>query len=253
MRILLPGVWAKCGLAFIWLWAGLAEASGKLLAFVPASMTNVMPQLATDFTNETGIELNLSFAGTAQLARQLEAGAPADIFISADLAWINWLEERQLVSADSRQAFAGNELVIAVRNEVENWADAKALVTRSRFAMAEPVAIPAGRYGKQALQHLGWWEAAQKQAVYGENVRVTLRQLALGEVAAAIVYGSDVLVEPRTKIAWRFPSESHSPIRYFVSVTPQAKLEANQFIAFLLTPKAQQILTGAGFSASQQK
>ncbi len=227
----------------------LVAAQEKLLVFAPASMTDVMRSLATSYTKTSGSDVQLSIAGTAQLARQIDNGAPADVFISADKFWVDWLKERQRLAENSVKVIAGNDLVIAVRNETENWIDPQALLTDARFAMAEPLSIPAGRYARQAMEELGIWKQAQTQAVFGENVRVTLRQLALGEVGAAVIYATDVAVEPSVKTAWMFPADSYDKVQYFATVVDGASRNGDKFLEFLLSKQAQNILKTAGFKS----
>lgn len=227
-----------------------AATQEKLLVFAPASMTDVMRSLADSYSKTSGNTVSLSIAGTAQLARQIDNGASADVFISADRLWVDWLNERQRLTVNSINVFAGNDLVIAVRNETENWVDPQELLTDARFAMAEPLSIPAGRYTQQALEKLDIWKQAQEQAVYGENVRVTLRQLALGEVGAAVVYATDVAVEPAVKTAWTFPANSYDRVQYFASVVDGASSDGDKFLEFLLSKPAQNILKAAGFKTA---
>lgn len=231
---------------------GQVTAQEPLLVFAPASMTDVMAELADAYKKQSNQTIKLSIAGTAQLARQIDNGAPADVFISADQLWVDWLTERNRLEAKTVGVIAENELVVAVRVETENWADAKALLTGARFAMAEPLSIPAGRYAKQAMETLGIWEQALAQAVYGENVRITLRQLALGEVGAAVVYATDVAVEPAVKTAWTFPSGSYDRALYIAAVVKGADREGEMFLSFLLSKQAQQILKTAGFKPASE-
>ena len=207
-------------------------ANDKLVVFAPASMTDVLGNIASEFEIKSEKGVSLSLAGTAQLARQLEHGAPANVFITADGDWMKWAVDRDLVDEKTVLPVAGNTLVVAVRNEIENWADIKALLTTSRFAMAEPSAVPAGRYAKQALVSLGIWEKASEQAVYGDNVRVTLRRLALGEVAAAIVYATDVEAEPDVKSIFTFSTDSHEAIIYWAALVSRSK-SGSDFLGFL--------------------
>jgi molybdate transport system substrate-binding protein len=191
----------------------------------------------------------ISFAGTQQLARQLDAGAPADLFITADRDWMDWAVERKLIRLDRISALAGNRLVVAVRNEVENWADLDGLFTQDYFAMAEPDSVPAGRYARQALQHRGIWDQAKNRAVFGDNVRTTLRRLARGEVTSAIVYGTDAAIETRVRVLFVFPSESHDPIIYWVATTAEnVSQPVSDFVQFLNGPDAGAIFAGAGFA-----
>ncbi len=225
-----------------------SPAHARVLVFVPASMTDVMTALAKAHEAAGGDAVVLSMASTSQLARQLDAGAPADVFLTADETWMDWARARKLVRIDTITTFAGNTLVVAVRREVENWADVDAMLTTERFAMAEEEAVPAGRYAKEALISRGLWDLAQKQAVRAENVRTTLRLVARGEVDAAIVYRTDVNVEPDTRVAFTFPQSDHAPIRYYAALTPDAGETAQGFVDFLATPEAQAILEAAGFT-----
>ena len=143
---------------------------------------------------------------------------------------------------------AGNRLVVAVRNEVENWADLEALLTDNRFAMAEPDTVPAGRYARQALQNRGIWEQASRQAVFGDNVRTTLRRLARGEVTSAIVYGTDAAIEPRVRPFFVFPSAAHDKITYWAAATGQApSAQALEFVSFLKGADAGRVFAESGF------
>ena len=222
--------------------------SEKLIVFAPASMSDVLTDIARSYEDQSGDEVVLSFAGTQQLARQLDAGAPANYFITADKQWMDWVQKRGRIDGESLKVIAGNRLVLAVRNEVENWADVNGLLTESRFAMAEPDSVPAGRYTKQALESRGIWEKAKAKAVFGENARITLRRLAMGEVTSAIVYGTDVAVEPDVKTLFVFPPVTHETIAYWGGYVPPDKSEsALAFANFLSGDKAGAIFAKAGF------
>lgn len=228
-------------------WAVTAQAA-KVLVFAPASMTDVLNDARVLFRQQTGTEVVISFAGTQHLARQLDAGAPADLFISADRDWMDWAVERELIESDRIYPLARNRLVVAVRQEVENWADLDLLFTKDYFAMAEPDSVPAGRYARQALEHRGVWQQAQSRAVFGDNVRTTLRRLARGEVTSAIVYGTDAAIEPQVRALFVFPADSHDPITYWLAATGEEVSEmAQAFIAFLNGPDAGALFAAAGF------
>ena len=225
-----------------------AVAGNSILVFAPASMTDVLQDVAEAYQAQSGQSVTYSFAGTQQLARQLDAGAPAELYITADRDWMDWAVARQLVDAGQIFALAGNRLVIAVRNEVENWADITALLTDNRFAMAEPDSVPAGRYARQALQKQGIWQQAQSQAIFGDNVRTTLRRLGRGEVTSAIVYGTDAAIEPRVRTLFVFPPGSHDVITYWAAATANnTDGKVLHFIDFLKGPQAGAIFAGAGF------
>ena len=230
-----------------WLFAVTsAIANDQSIIFAPSSMTDVLNRISTDFITKTGKGVTLSLAGTAQLARQLEHGAPADVFITADGDWMKWAVDRNLVTEKTVTPIAGNQLVVAVRNEVENWADVEGLLTTGRFAMAEPNAVPAGRYAKQALTSLGIWDKAKGQAVYGDNVRVTLRRLALGEVAAAIVYATDAYAEPKVKPIYTFSADSHEAIVYWAGQVSQSKSDGD-YLNFVKQPSTGRTFKEFGF------
>ena len=229
--------------------ATVSQARDPILVFAPSSMTDVLGDAAAEFESQSGFSVILSFAGTQQLARQLDAGAPADMYITADRDWMDWSINRRLVRQEDVFALAGNRLVIAVHGEVENGADPDALLTGKRFAMAEPNSVPAGRYSRQALKSRGIWDKAKKQAVYGDNVRTTLRRLARGEVGSAIVYQSDAAIEPLVKPLFVFPPGSHDPITYWAAATGTDRDEPiRAFLDYLKSASAGQILTNTGFT-----
>jgi len=207
-----------------------------------------MSRIGRDFGKRSGVELSFSFAGTGQLARQIEAGAPVDVFISADQRWTDWVIEKGLAERGDVKEFAGNRLVVAVNQEVENWADIEGLLTTTRFAMGESESVPAGSYAVQALQKQGIWEKAKTQAVYGENVRVALRRLALGEVSAAIVYTTDVSVESGVRTLHTFPKNSHDAIIYSAATVKGGIEAAGEFLAYLESDEAKVVLKKFGFS-----
>ena len=223
----------------------------RLLVFAPSSMTEVIGKLNEAFEDQHGITAIASIAGTAQLARQVEAGAPAHIFISADRKWGNYLAKAGNIVTETRLSIAKNTLVVAVRRETENWADVEKLLTTGRFSMAEPENIPAGRYAREALENLNWWPDAKTHAVFGENVRVALRSLARGEVDAAIVYQTDLRADPDVRAAYTFRSDQHSPIIYEATLVQQAQSNENArtYLSFLTSDTALSILLKAGFSS----
>ena len=226
-----------------------ALARDTVVVFAPSSMQEVFDDIGRVFQVQTKQRVVFSYAGTQQLARQLEAGAPADLFITADRAWMDWLIERDLVDTGSIFALAGNRLVLAVHKEVENWASPDKLMTEDRFAMAEPIAVPAGRYAKQALEKRGIWDKAQTKAVYGDNVRITVRRLARGEVSAAIVYATDAAIEPEVKSLLVFDQNSHQPINYWAARTVHGTTpKARQFYEFLTQPTTAALFVRAGFT-----
>ena len=196
----------------------------------------------------------VSFAGSSALARQIEAGAPADLFVSADERWMDYLAQRGMLRTGSRAPLLTNALVlvapaasravIALRPGV---ALGRALGNR-RLAMADPDAVPAGVYGKQALTRLGVWPQVAGRIASAENVRAALALVARGEAPFGIVYATDALADPRVRVVGRFPAASHAPIVYPVAVLNTSQtIEAERFRRFLLSPAGKAIFRRFGF------
>lgn len=233
-------------LCLCWFSTGV-HAGQRYLIFAAASMKDAMEEVATAFQTETGDQLVLSLAGTSKLARQIDRGAPVDIFISADRQWMDWLIERNFVSVDKQKNIAGNRLVMAVRYGTENWLDPAALLTKGLAAMADPDSIPAGRYAKQALTKMNIWDDVSKNIVRTENVRLALSLVVRGEVEAAIVYRSDVQSEPDIRVAFTFNEALHTPIEYPAGIVKGAKKGADKVLEFLASDTARDIFKRNGF------
>ncbi|MCT7377531.1 molybdate ABC transporter substrate-binding protein [Chelativorans salis] len=220
-------------------------ASERLTIFAAASMKDAMDRVVPAFTAESGVEAVVSLAASSVLARQIEAGAPADVYVSADVEWMDWLAERGLVREASVKTVAGNALVIVSSAAADGGvAD---ILAHGRVAMGDPSHVPAGRYARAALSHLGLWETVRERAVFAENVRVALELARRGEAAAAIVYVSDaqaVGLSPR----YTFPPESHPPILYPAAATAKAKPGAEAFLDFLAGDTGQAIFRDLGFA-----
>ncbi|MDD9909483.1 MAG: molybdate ABC transporter substrate-binding protein [Ahrensia sp.] len=224
-----------------------ASAADRVLVFTAASMSEVMSELADRYRRETGNEAVLSLAGSGALARQIEAGAPADAYISANTAWVDWLDQRELLKAQSVTQIAGNRLVVAVPHFSEDWVDLESLVTQRRFAMGDPLSVPAGIYARQALTSLNLWQVAQRQAVFGENVRIALKRVGHREVSAAIVYSTDAAADPDVRAVYTFDEDLHDPITYWAAATAQSGEGADRFLAYLTSPSAIAIFARYGF------
>ncbi|MGI9354702.1 MAG: molybdate ABC transporter substrate-binding protein [Rhizobiaceae bacterium] len=224
------------------------SAADRILVFCASSLTDVMSEIGRGFQKQSGVKVSFSFASTGQLAQQIEAGAPADVFVSADNSWTDWVVDKTVVERGDVTEFAGNRLVIAVRQEVENWVNIEALLTTTRFAMGEPESVPAGGYAVQSLQKRGLWKSTKAQAVYGENVRVALRKLALGEVSAALVYATDVNAESGVRALYTFPENSHDAIVYSAAPVTGSNAAASDFVAYLASDEAKVVLKKFGFS-----
>ena len=226
--------------------APAAMSTERVLVFAAASTKDAIEAMAADYRAETGTDIVVSMANSGTLARQIEAGAPADIYLPANPAWMDYLADRGLIDADSRAAVAGNVLVI-----VRKGSDAttpKTLLGSGRFAMGDPAHVPAGIYAKEALENLDLWDAVAPNAAYGENVRVALAMAARGDVDSAIVYRSDAAMRDDLEIAYEFPEGSHLPIVYPVALTLEADNDARAFLAYLLERARDGALTRFGFS-----
>jgi len=236
-------------LAALFLLAQAAVAGDRVLVFAAASMKDAVEAIAADYIAETGRPVVVSLAGSGTLARQIEAGAPADIYLAANPAWMDYLAARDLIEPESRDVLAGNALVIVRRAGADaGEAALRALLGAGRFAMGDPTHVPAGIYAKQALQSLGLWDSVGENAAFGENVRVALAMAARGDVDGAIVYASDAGMRDDLEIAYEFPAASHLPIRYPVALTRNASDDARAFLAYLLKKARAGALTPFGFT-----
>jgi molybdate transport system substrate-binding protein len=213
--------------------------------FAAASLKNALDAVAADWKKKTGGEVVISYAATSALAKQVEQGADADVFISADLAWIDHLAERNLIDPKTRFNLLANELVLIAPKDSEitttigpGFPLAK-LLGDERLAIAGVDAVPAGKYGKAALQSLGVWDDVKDKLAQAENVRAALRLVSRAEAPLGIVYESDAKADPNVKVAGTFPADSHPPIVY-----PAAKLAASRspaaggFLDYLRSPAA---------------
>ncbi|MCR4264982.1 molybdate ABC transporter substrate-binding protein [Nitratireductor sp. ZSWI3] len=225
----------------------LASAAEKLTVFAAASMKDAMDRAVVEYAAAGGGQVTVSFASSSVLARQIEAGAPADLFISANTDWMNYLVERDLIRVESERIIAGNSLVIASARGAEAVADPAPLLEK-RFAMGDPSYVPAGKYAKTALETLGLWQKVEGNAVFGENVRVALELAGRGEVRAAIVYGSDQKAAGDLARVYTFPADSHAPIVYPAAAIRNGAPGAEDFLDFLTSGAGQEIFAELGFS-----
>ncbi len=232
--------------------ASVAHAAEKVTVFAAASMKDVIEEAARQMKARDGTEVVASFASSSVLAKQIEQGAPAQIFISADLDWMDYVEKAGAIDKASRKVIAGNALVIATQKETPKG-EAKELLGGGRFAMGDPSNVPAGKYGKAALEKLDVWKDVEKNAVFAENVRVALQYVSRGEVKAAIVYASDRAAAPGLVEAYRFPPDSHAPILYPAALVAKNETDAARaFLAFLESDAGQAIIKDKGFVGASE-
>lgn len=230
--------------------------SARLTVFAAASLKNALDAADKTFTARTGVKVVASYAATSALAKQIEAGAPADVFISADQRWMDYAAAHKLVQPDTRFDLLGNELVLIAAKDsklgkvtIGPGFDIAKLAGNGRIAVADVKAVPAGRYAKAALQHLGAWAAAKPKLAMAENVRAALAYVARGEAPVGIVYATDAAVEPKVKVIGTFPDDSHPKIIYPVAATQAThNPDVAQYLRFLRSDAAKPVFERYGFT-----
>jgi molybdate transport system substrate-binding protein len=223
--------------------------------FAAASLRNAIDDANRAFAKASGIKVVVSYAGTSALVKQIEAGAPADVLLSADLRWMEYLAQNRLIDPRTRVNLLGNRLVLIApkdsrldRVAITPGFDIARHAGDGRIAIANVTAVPAGRYAKAALQALGVWAAAENKLAQAENVRAALAYVSRGEAPLGIVYATDARIDIGVKVIGTFPDGSHPPIAYPVAATADAKPEAARYLAFLRTSSAKGIFEAYGFS-----
>ena len=242
---------------FVAIWLALPVKAADLTVFAAASLGDAMAELAQVWEADTGQGVTLVLAGSSTLARQIDAGAPADVYVSANEDWMDWLVAQGRALPESRVDIASNRLVLVAHDpaaasdaEITTNTDIMgALGPSGRLATALPEAVPSGIYARIALSELGLWDALSTRLAPTDNVRAALALVALGEAPLGIVYATDAMAEPRVVTAGVFPETSHPPIRYPAAVLSDAPSldAASAFVAWLTGPAAQEILDSFGF------
>jgi molybdate transport system substrate-binding protein len=235
------------------------HAQGRdLLVFGAASLKNALDDANAQYQRDTGHKVVVSYGASSALAKQIEGGAPADIFISADLDWMDYVAERKLIKADTRFNLLGNRLVLieaADRNIAlsigPNFPLAQALGD-GRLAMADPASVPAGKYGKTALEALGVWGSVASKIAPAQDVRAALLFVSRGEAPLGIVYQTDAAADKGVKVVGAFPASSHPPIIYPLAITAtSANPGAAAYVHFLKSPAARPAFEKQGFVVLQ--
>jgi molybdate transport system substrate-binding protein len=231
-----------------------AEAQ-PLLVFAAASLKNVLDEIDEAWRRETGKRAAISYGASSLLAKQIENGAPADLFMSADSDWMDYLETRKLIKPGSRSDLLGNTLVLiapagsAVKLTIAPDFGLAAALGDGRLAMADPAAVPAGRYGRAALAKLGVWDSVANRIAAAENVRAALLLVARGEAPLGIVYRTDAAVERGVRIVDTFPPDTHPPIVYPIALTSTStNRDAPALLVYLRGPEAHAQFHKAGFT-----
>ncbi|TDK31773.1 molybdate ABC transporter substrate-binding protein [Rhizobium deserti] len=231
-----------------------AGAQEKVTVFAAASMKN-----ALDNANKAyGQDVSVSYAASSALAKQIENGAPADIFVSADLDWMKYLSDRKLVKEDTKSNFLGNRIVlVAAKNaakpvEIKQGFDLASLLKGGKLAMGEPSSVPAGKYGKAALERLGVWTFVEKSVAGAESVRAALALVSRGEAPYGIVYQTDAAADSGVAIVGTFPEDAHPPIIYPLAIVSGSKSpDAAAYLDYLKSAKAAPFFEREGFTLLQ--
>ncbi len=233
-----------------------AVAQDKALTvFAAASMKNALDDISAAYTAKSGVKIVASYAASSALAKQIEQGAPADIFASADTDWMDYSIGKKNINEPTRVNLLGNSLVLIAPKDsrIENVTigpgfDLSKLIGDGKITTADVKSVPMGKYAKASLEKLGAWTAAEPKFAMTENVRAALALVARGEAALGIVYSTDARVEPGVKIVGTFPADSHPAIIYPVAATATAKSEAASYLAYLRSSAAKTIFEKHGFS-----
>jgi len=252
-RLILAAVAATAAVAVVPQPAPAQEKS--IVVFAAASMKNALDDVDAAFSKKSGIKVLASYAASSALMKQIEQGAPADVYVSADLKWMDYGAQKKLVQDDTRLNLLGNRLVLIAPKDakigevtIAAGFDLAKLAGDGRIATGDVHAVPVGLYAKAALEKLGAWAAVEPKMAMAENVRAALVLVARGEAPLGIVYATDAKVEPGVKIIGVFPEDSHPPIVYPVALTTNAKPEAMQYLTFLRSQAAKSVFEGYGFS-----
>lgn len=232
-----------------------AVAADAITVYAAASLTNAVNELDTIYEQKNKTEVKTSYAGSSTLAKQIEAGAPADVFISADVQWMDYLQNKQLVTAADRINLLGNRLVVItpkdrpLKLKMDKSFDPSKVI-QGKLCTGDTKSVPVGKYAKQALTSLGWWDKVQPRLIETEDVRAALNFVARGECQVGIVYATDAAISKDVVVAGIFPENTHPPIIYPVGLTKK-NVESVKFYNFLQSGQAKTIFKKYGFSVLQ--
>jgi molybdate transport system substrate-binding protein len=231
-----------------------STAGRPIVVFAAASLTDVLGEIGKAYTAQTGVEVKTSFAASSALARQIESGAKAEVFFSADEEWMNYLAQRNLLQMKTRQDVVANRLVLvapatstAKVTIEQGFSLADVLGRTGRLATGDPDSVPVGKYAQAALTKLGAWNATAPRLVRAENVRAALAYVARGEAPLGIVYATDAQAEKRVKVIAAFPIDSHPAIRYPIAATKSASPDGVKFVDFVRSRQSAEIFRKYGF------
>lgn len=227
----------------------------SITVFAAASLSNALQDLGDAFTKDTSIPVRFSFAASSALARQIENGSRADLFFSADLEWMDYLQARNLLQPATRYDLLGNQLVLIaplaskISLTIQPHFALAAAIGKSRLATGDPDSVPVGRYAHEALANLGVWDEVAARLVRADSVRSALAFVDRGEAALGIVYATDALVDKNVRVVGVFPADSHAPIVYPVALCDGAQPNAARFLAYIRGPAGDLAFKHYGFTA----
>jgi molybdate transport system substrate-binding protein len=240
--------------AFTFMMSTSSSSADKLNVFAASSLKNAIDAVSASWKADTDMETTLTYAASNALAKQIEAGAPADVFVSADLTWMKYLTDKNLIAKGSEVQLLGNEIVLVapkdskINLKIENGFNLADAVGDGKLALANVDSVPAGKYGKAALEKLGVWASVEGKVAQSENVRAALKLVDLGEAPLGIVYATDAKADTAVKVVDMFPVDSHAPIIYPAGIVAASKnSNAAEFLKYLQTDKAKAIFEAQGF------
>ncbi|MBA0198352.1 molybdate ABC transporter substrate-binding protein [Pectobacterium brasiliense] len=233
-----------------------AAAEDKVTVFAAASLTNALQEIATQYQKEKNVAVVASYASSSTLARQIEQGAPADLFISADQQWMDYAQDKNLMDTATRHTLLGNELVVIAPKasaqkeiKIDDKTDWKSLLKGGRLAVGDPDHVPAGIYAKEALQNLKAWDELSPLMARANNVRAAMALVEREEAPLGIVYGSDAVASDKVKVVGTFPATSHKPVEYPMAIVKEHKNAAvTGFYDYLKTAEAAAVFKRYGFA-----
>ena len=235
--------------------AARAQDDAGLTVFAAASLKEALDDAAAAYRKQTGVPVRVSYAASSALARQIEQGAPADVFFSADLEWMDYLQQRNRLDVATRRSLLGNRLVLIAPRASKAQVDLKrpatllAALGDGRLAVGQTRTVPAGKYAKASLESLSLWNGVRPRLAESESVRAALMLVARGETPLGIVYASDAKAEPGVRVVATFPEDSHPPIVYPVAALRGARAaQAARFVQWLASPAADALFTKRGFA-----
>lgn len=229
-----------------------AFAVDKVTVYAAASLTNAINELDVIYEQKNKVQIQTSYAGSSTLAKQIEAGAPADIFISADVQWMDYLQKKQLVSANDRVNLLGNRLVVIapkarpIKLKIDKSFDFTRVV-QGKWCTGDTKSVPVGKYAKQALTSIGWWDKVSTRLVETEDVRAALNFVARGECQLGVVYATDAAISKNVVIVGTFPKNTHQAIIYPIGLVKK-NTESMKFYKFLQSSQATKVFKKYGFS-----